>query len=147
MNTQRKRWSLFLAGVVILLVILGLIWLTFDSVGGRSLLGTISPPVRLDLSPDEVIEQLNPSGSFEFISQEFAETLDVPVNSLQVRLQPKGCSACEMKESTELGIQPIADVSELIPESDGAWLMKDDLMCFYLLQKEQWTPKSCSIWQ
>ena len=62
---KRQPWSLLLAGVAILLILLGLIWLTFDAVGGSAYLGAASAPERLDLTPVEVIERLEPAANFD----------------------------------------------------------------------------------
>lgn len=146
MMIKRKPWSLLLAGVAILLVLLGLIWLTYDAVGGMPFIGAAASPVRLDLTPDEVLERLEPADSFEIVSQDFADALAVPMSSIQVRLSSGGCAACEMKENPDFGFQPIAEIADQIAQSDRTWLIKDDMMCFYLVQKEQWQPKVCSIW-
>ncbi|MEM7537738.1 MAG: hypothetical protein AAF639_36545 [Chloroflexota bacterium] len=109
---------------------------------------TASADKIIDASPDEVAASLTTSDSLAAAVDELAGVLDMHADSIKIRLRATDCMVCNEagNEQNRAGMT-VDEATALLPDSDAAWLFVQNISCFYMMNGDEFVPKSCSAFE
>lgn len=104
-----------------------------------------TPDIR-GVDPQVVFAKLTATEQLVVAAAQLAAALDVPTEAVRARLQPGGCTLCDLESNQ--GVAEVAGLdvdaaAEALAPDDGVYLFVGQLTCFYKFDGSILTPQSC----